>query len=57
MNRVLIKDLNLTLDFQDQGLLIAGFSGAGKTTLLRSIAGLWHFGKGKIRFGIPIEDE
>ncbi len=32
-------------------LLIVGPSGAGKSTLLRAIAGLWPFGRGKIRIG------
>jgi vitamin B12/bleomycin/antimicrobial peptide transport system ATP-binding/permease protein len=30
-------------------LLITGSSGAGKSTLLRAIAGLWPFGRGRIR--------
>jgi len=30
-------------------LLITGASGAGKSTLLRAIAGLWPFGRGRIR--------
>jgi vitamin B12/bleomycin/antimicrobial peptide transport system ATP-binding/permease protein len=30
-------------------LLIVGPSGSGKTTLLRAIAGIWPFGRGKIR--------
>ncbi len=32
-------------------LLITGPSGAGKSTLLRAIAGLWPFGRGRIRVG------
>ena len=32
-------------------LLIVGPSGAGKSTLLRAIAGLWPFGRGRIRVG------
>jgi putative ATP-binding cassette transporter len=32
-------------------LLITGPSGAGKSTLLRAIAGLWPFGRGRIRIG------
>jgi len=31
--------------------LITGPSGAGKSTLLRAIAGLWPFGRGRIRVG------
>jgi putative ATP-binding cassette transporter len=32
-----------------QSLLITGPSGAGKSTLLRALAGLWPFGRGRIR--------
>jgi putative ATP-binding cassette transporter len=32
-------------------LMITGSSGAGKSTLLRAIAGLWPFGRGRIRVG------
>jgi putative ATP-binding cassette transporter len=32
-------------------LLVTGPSGSGKSTLLRAIAGLWPFGRGRIRVG------
>jgi putative ATP-binding cassette transporter len=32
-----------------QSLLITGPTGAGKSTLLRAIAGIWPFGRGKVR--------
>src|SRR3954469_17018966 len=35
----------------DNPLLITGASGAGKSTLLRAIAGLWPFGRGRVRIG------
>ncbi len=34
-----------------EALLISGASGLGKSTLLRAIAGIWPFGRGRIRVG------
>src|SRR2546421_7167278 len=44
----LIAGVNLTLARGGTALL-GGPSGAGKTTLIRAIAGIWPFGRGKIR--------
>ncbi len=33
-------------------LLISGASGSGKSTLLRAIAGIWPFGKGRVRLPV-----
>jgi putative ATP-binding cassette transporter len=34
-----------------EALLVVGPSGSGKSTLLRAIAGIWPFGRGRIRLG------
>ncbi|HEX5142227.1 MAG TPA: ABC transporter ATP-binding protein/permease [Mycobacterium sp.] len=47
--RQLINDLDLRLDAGDS-LVIVGESGSGKTTLLRSLAQLWPFASGTLRF-------
>jgi vitamin B12/bleomycin/antimicrobial peptide transport system ATP-binding/permease protein len=46
--RPLRQDLAMTAS-PDKPLLITGPSGAGKSTLLRAVAGLWPFGRGRIR--------
>jgi putative ATP-binding cassette transporter len=35
----------------NQPVLVTGPSGSGKSTLLRAIAGLWPFGRGRVRVG------
>jgi putative ATP-binding cassette transporter len=42
------RDLSLTAG-ADASVLITGPTGSGKSTLLRAIAGLWPFGRGRIR--------
>jgi putative ATP-binding cassette transporter len=34
-----------------EALLVSGRTGSGKSTLLRAIAGLWPFGRGRVRLG------
>jgi vitamin B12/bleomycin/antimicrobial peptide transport system ATP-binding/permease protein len=46
--RALRPDISLSAS-PGRPLLITGSSGAGKSTLLRAIAGLWPFGRGRIR--------
>jgi vitamin B12/bleomycin/antimicrobial peptide transport system ATP-binding/permease protein len=46
--RVLLEDVDLVIE-PGQRLVIQGPSGSGKTTLFRVLAGLWPFGRGRIR--------
>jgi putative ATP-binding cassette transporter len=46
--RPLRQDVNFNVS-SGQALLIQGPTGTGKSTLLRAIAGLWPFGRGRIR--------
>jgi putative ATP-binding cassette transporter len=48
--RPLRQDMALKVD-RGGALLVTGPSGVGKSTLLRAIAGLWPFGRGRIRVG------
>ncbi len=45
----LLRDLDLQVR-RGEALLVKGPSGSGKSTFLRSLAGLWPFGDGKVRF-------
>jgi putative ATP-binding cassette transporter len=44
----LLRGVTFTVE-RGASLLIVGPSGSGKTTLLRAIAGIWPFGRGRIR--------
>jgi vitamin B12/bleomycin/antimicrobial peptide transport system ATP-binding/permease protein len=44
----LLRGVTFTVE-RGGSLLIVGPSGSGKTTLLRAIAGIWPFGRGRIR--------
>jgi vitamin B12/bleomycin/antimicrobial peptide transport system ATP-binding/permease protein len=44
----LISGVNLSLA-RGESAVLSGPSGAGKSTLIRAIAGIWPFGRGKIR--------
>jgi putative ATP-binding cassette transporter len=46
--RVLRRDVALDVP-AGESLLVTGPTGSGKSTLLRAIAGIWPFGRGKVR--------
>ena len=48
--RMMRPNISLSAD-RNNALLITGASGLGKSTLLRAIAGLWPFGRGRIKVG------
>ena len=48
--RKLIDAVDFTAE-PGSALLLAGPTGIGKSTVLRAIAGLWPFGRGKVRLG------
>jgi vitamin B12/bleomycin/antimicrobial peptide transport system ATP-binding/permease protein len=47
--RILFQEIYLQVE-RGERLLIQGASGVGKSTLLRSIAGIWPFGSGEIKY-------
>jgi len=46
----LLRDVSFTVA-PGESLLIAAPTGTGKSTLLRAIAGIWPFGRGRVRLG------
>jgi putative ATP-binding cassette transporter len=46
--RAMQRDVELAAE-PGEGLLVSGRTGSGKSTLLRAIAGLWPFGRGRVR--------
>jgi len=46
----LLRDVSFTV-LAGESLMIAAPTGTGKSTLLRAIAGIWPFGRGRIRLG------
>ncbi|HSD43111.1 MAG TPA: ABC transporter ATP-binding protein/permease [Burkholderiales bacterium] len=46
--RTILADTTLEIE-PGERLLVAGPSGAGKSTLFRALAGIWPFGRGRIR--------
>ncbi|MGH6989170.1 MAG: ABC transporter ATP-binding protein/permease [Stellaceae bacterium] len=46
----ILRDVNFSAA-QGEAVIIVGPTGVGKSTLIRAIAGIWPFGRGKIRLG------
>ncbi len=47
--RTILADTAFTIEPGDR-VLLTGPSGSGKSTLFRALAGIWPFGRGKVRF-------
>ena len=53
--QLLVKALDARIE-PGESVMIAGPSGSGKTTLLESLAGLWPYAAGNVRFPVPERD-
>jgi putative ATP-binding cassette transporter len=53
--QLLVKALDARIE-PGESVIIAGPSGSGKTTLLESLAGLWPYAAGNVRFPVPERD-
>ena len=47
--RTILADTGFTIEPGDR-IVVTGASGSGKSTLFRALAGIWPFGKGRVRF-------